>query len=164
MTEERCAACGMPIKGGETGCQKMFEDLLARDFGNVLYFRSHRMLVDTYALQHPERYCVSAKSLAAHLTGLCWLLERDGSRAVGGEALRRWLNGPSKMEKPANLPDHRGDLTIASVVATHDPETHGRAVEAWARSTWQAYAPLHPLARRWIDAAVATERPKRGGM
>lgn len=154
----------MPIKGGETGCQKMFEDLLARDFGNVLYFRSHRMLVDTYALQHPERYCVSAKSLAAHLTGLCWLLERDGSRAVGGEALRRWLNGPSKMEKPANLPDHRGDLTIASVVATHDPETHGRAVEAWARSTWQAYAPLHPLARRWIDAAVATERPKRGGM
>ena len=61
----------MPIKGGETGCQKIFEDLLARDFGNVLYFRSHRMLVDTYALQHPERYCVSAKSLAAHLTGLC---------------------------------------------------------------------------------------------
>jgi hypothetical protein len=153
----------MPVEGGETGCQKMFEDLVARDFGNVLYFRSHRMLVDTYALQHPERYCVSAKSLAAHLTGLCWLLERDGSRAVGGEALRRWLNGPAMMEKPASLPVHRGDLTIASVIGTHDPETHGRAVEAWARSTWQAYAALHPLARRWIDAAVAQDSPKRGG-
>jgi len=72
----------MPVEGGETGCQKMFEQLVARDFGNVLYFRSHRMLVDTYALQHPESYCASPKSLAAHLTGLCWLLERGGSRAV----------------------------------------------------------------------------------
>jgi hypothetical protein len=162
MSEERCAACGMPVEGGETGCQKMFEELLARDFGNVLYFRSHRMLVDTYALQHPERYCASPKSLAAHLTGLCWLLERDGNRAVGGEELRRWLNGNPAIEKPA-LPARRGDLTIASVVATRDPETHGRAVEAWARSTWEAYAALHPLARRWIEAAVAQERPKRGG-
>jgi Family of unknown function (DUF5946) len=152
----------MPVEGGEIGCQGIFEQLLARDFGNVLYFRSHRMLVDTYALQHPERYCVSAKSLAAHLTGLCWLLERDGNRAIGGEELRRWLNGPAKIEKPARLPDQRGDLTIRSVLATHDPESHARAVEAWARSTWQAYAALHPLARRWIDAAVAQESPKRG--
>jgi hypothetical protein len=118
------------------------------------------MLVDTYALQHPERYCASPKSFAAHLTGLCWLLECDGNRAVGGEELRRWLNGNPKIEKPA-LPVRHGELTIASVVATRDPETHGRAVETWARSTWQAYAPLHPLARRWIDAAVAQERPDR---
>jgi len=149
----------MQAKGGETGCQAIFEELLARDFGNVLYFRSHRMLVDTYALQHPERYCASAKSLAAHLTGLCWLLEHGGSRAVGGEALRRWLNGKPEIEKP-ELPALRGELTIAGTIATRDPESYGRAVEAWARSTWQAYAPLHPLARRWIDAAVAAERPK----
>lgn len=153
----------MQVKGGETGCQGVFEKLVARDFGNVLYFRSHRMLVDIYALQHPERYCASPKSLAAHLTGLCWLLERDGNRAVGGEALRRWLNGPAKMEKPASLPARRGDLTIASVVLTRDPESHARAVEAWARSAWQAYAALHPLARRWIDEALAQDYPKHGG-
>jgi hypothetical protein len=153
----------MPVEGGETGCQAIFEELLARDFGNVLYFRSHRMLVDTYALQHPERYCASPKSLAAHLTGLCWLLERDGNRAVGSEALRRWLNGTPAIQKPASLPGQRGDLTIASVVSTRDPESHARAVEAWARSTWEAYSTLHPLARRWIDAAVANERPGLGG-
>jgi hypothetical protein len=43
------------------------------------------------------------------------------------------------------------------VLATHDPESHARAVEAWARSTWQAYAALHRLARRWLEAAVAKE-------
>jgi hypothetical protein len=152
----------MPAEGGEAGCQAIFEELMARDFGNVLYFRSHRMLVDTYALQHPERYCASPKSLAAHLIGLCWILEHDGNRAVGGEELRRWLNGSPKIEKPA-LPAARGDLTIASVREARDPESHGRAVEAWARSTWQAYAALHPLARRWIETAVAENRPRHGG-
>jgi hypothetical protein len=56
--------------------------LLARDFTDAAYFRVHRMIVDTYCLQHPDRYCVSAKSLAAHLTGLCWLIEHGGSREL----------------------------------------------------------------------------------
>ena len=58
------------------------DKLLARDFSDVTYFRVHRLLVDTYCVQHPERYCVSFKSLAAHLVGLCWSLEHSGSRAV----------------------------------------------------------------------------------
>lgn len=73
-TTERCSGCGLVVRGGTAGCQAIMDDLLARDFSNVAYFRVHRMMVDTYCLQHPERYCVSAKSLAAHLTGLCWLI------------------------------------------------------------------------------------------
>ena len=52
------------------------DELLARDFNNVAYFRVHRMMVDTYCL-HPDRHCLSAKSFTAHLTGLCWLIEQD---------------------------------------------------------------------------------------
>lgn len=33
------------------------------------------------------------------------------------------------------------------------PEAHAEAVERWARSTWQAYAPLHDLARDWLSRA-----------
>jgi hypothetical protein len=137
------------------------DELLARDFSNVAYFRVHRLMVDTYALQHPERYCVSAKSLAAHLTGLCWALERDGSRAVGSEPLRRWLDGKTGLDKP-EIPARRGARTIADVRDLDDPAAYARALDLWARATWEAYASLHPLAHSWIEAALAGgERGRR---
>jgi uncharacterized protein DUF5946 len=157
---EYCAGCGLPVSGGTRGCQEIFERFLARDFSDAAYFASHRMLVDTYSLQHPERYCASAKSLAAHLTGLGWLLEHGGSRAVGNEALRRWLDGTPPLAKP-ELPAARGQLTIGDLPAAADPHTHAQEVERWARSTWAAYAPLQPLARRWIQQAEAAVNPSR---
>jgi hypothetical protein len=30
-----------------------------------------------------------------------------------------------------------------------------RAVEGWARSVWEAHATLHPLARQWVQQALA---------
>jgi hypothetical protein len=151
---ERCPGCGLAAQGGETGCQEIFEGLLARDFSNVAYFAVHRMLVDTYALQHPDRYCASTKSLAAHLSGLCWLLEHGGSRAVGSEVLRRWLNVSPQLTKP-EVPSRRGRLTIGDLPQGDDPGAHAQAVDRWARSTWEAYAALHPLARQWIQQALA---------
>jgi uncharacterized protein DUF5946 len=144
-TTERCAGCGLAVAGGTAGCQALMDELLARDFSDVIYFRVHRLMVDVYSLQHPDRYCASAKSLAAHLTGLCWLLEHDGSRAVGSEPLRRWLDGSPRLEKP-EIPAFRGALTLADVRAAADPE---------------AYAVLQPLARDWIRLALAGQRPPR---
>lgn len=150
----RCTECGAALAGGSAECRAAMEELLARDFSDPTYFRVHRLLVDTYALQHPQRFCVSAKSLAAHLTGLCWLLEHDGSKAVGSRALGRWLNGNPGIEKPA-IPEHRGEITIADVRGAANAKAHGEAVEHWARSTWEAYAPLHSLARSWVRQALA---------
>jgi len=158
---ERCKGCGLVVPRGTKGCQALCDELLARDFGNALYFRSHRLLVDIYSLQHPERYCVSAKSLAAHLTGLCWFMDNDGPRAVGSEPLRRWLDGPSPVEKP-ELPSFRGSLTIEEVRGTSDPESYARAVERWGRATWEAYSPLHALAREWIRTALAPAKDRGG--
>lgn len=152
-TSERCSGCGLAVRGGEAGCQEIFDGQLARDFSDVAYFGVHRMLVDTYALQHPDRYCASAKSLAAHLTGLCWLVEHGGSRAVGSEALRRWLNGGPRLEKP-EVPSFRGRLTIGDLPQGEDAGAHAQAVDCWARSTWEAYSALHPLARQWILQAL----------
>src|SRR5262245_38237215 len=112
----RCAGCGLDVPGGTEGCQAIFEEMIARDFSDVTYFRMHRMLVDTYALQHPERYCASVKSFAAHFMGLGWLLEHDVTRAHGSDRLRRWLERAPRIEKP-QLPRARGALTIADVRA-----------------------------------------------
>ena len=151
---ETCPECGLAVEGGAAGCEAIFQEVIARDFSDPLYFRVHRMLVDVYSLQHPARYCASAKSFAAHFTGIACLLEHGGNRATGSEKLRAWLNGGAKIAKP-ELPAFRGALTIADVRGAADPAAHERAVEAWARSTWAAYAPLHALARGWIGQALA---------
>ena len=127
---EQCSGCGLVVQGGTVGCQTIVDELWAREFRDVSYFRVHRMAVDTYSLQYPGRYCASAKSLAAHLTGLCWLLEQAGSRAVGSESLRRWLDGTPRIEKP-EVPLFRGRLTVADVREASEPDTYARAVEAW---------------------------------
>jgi len=147
-----CEHCGFLVERGAAGCRETFERLVGRDFSDVRYFRMHRMLVDTYALQHPAQYGRSAKSLAAHLVGLCWMVEGGGDPARGHDALRRWLDGARSLEHP-EPPVRRGALTIGDLLGAQDPREHGAAVERWARSTWAAYAPLHALARAWMAAA-----------
>lgn len=150
---ERCAGCGLMVAGGTEGCRAIFEELVARDFQDAAYFRTHRMLVDTYSLQHSERYCRSAKSLAAHLVGLLAILEHGVSPARGHERLRRWLDGNRRLDKP-ELPQDRGAITIAEVRAAGSPDAHAAAVERWARATWEAYGALHDRARAWYREAM----------
>ena len=118
----------------------------------ALSYADTRLSVDVYCLQHPERYCVSAKSLAAHLTGVCWALELGGGEE-GLRSLQRWLNGPGHLAKP-QIPALRGNLTIADLVARIGQGGYREALGEWARSTWAAYSDLHSLARDWVDEAI----------
>ena len=109
-------------------------------------------MVDVYAMQHPDRYGRSAKSFAAHLTGLCaWIDDEAGAQAANA-VVQRWLNGPSPIEKPS-LPTRYGAVTIGDLVEAEDPLRYGEALRRWARTTWDAYAALHGTAREWIAAA-----------
>ena len=132
----------------------MFDDFRARELTELApSYESTRLTVDVYCLQHPDRYCVSAKSLAAHLTGLGWAVERGGGE-WGLRSLQRWLDhGGVKLEKP-RLPDGRGELTISDVITSPDTDAYLEALDRWAGSTWAAYAQLHEIARRWMDEAV----------
>ena len=150
---EPCDQCGWAEAGGRAGCRARFEAFLARDFSDALFFRSHRMFVDAYCLQHPEDHCASAKSLAAHLAGLCWILEGGASRATGPDRLHRWLSGDRRLDKPA-LPEHRGAITLGDLPEESDARAWAEAVRCWAESTWAAYAELHPVARRWMAEAA----------
>jgi hypothetical protein len=150
---EPCDECGWAGAGGREGCRERFEAFLARDFSDARYFASHRLFVDAYCLQHPERYCASAKSLAAHLAGLGWILEEGAPAAVGPDKLHRWLSGERRLDKP-ELPAARGALTIGDLPGEAAPAEWANAVRRWAGSIWAAYTPLHATARRWIGEAT----------
>jgi hypothetical protein len=149
-----CEGCGLRIAGGTAGCQAMFDEFRAREMSELApSYASTRLTVDVYCLQHPDRYCVSAKSLAAHLTGVGWAVERGGAE-WGLRRLQRWLDTGPKLEKPP-LPAGHGALTIADVAIATNTDEYMAALDRWARSTWTAYSELHGLAAGWIDAAVA---------
>jgi len=149
MTIAPCNGCGWEVDGGTEGCRARFNELIARDFNDALYFRTHRLVVDTYSLQHPDEFCASAKSLAAHLSGLCAILEGGASMAVGPKKLHRWLDGKRELTKPP-LPKDRGDMTIGDLDQDVDAKAWEEAVKRWGERTWEAYSSTHEIARDWL--------------
>ena len=135
----------------------MLDELAIRQWEAPVAYRLRRMMVDAYALQHPDEFCASAKSLAAHLTGLCAALEHAGHPTILN-VLLAWLDSRPALEMPA-LPRPRGAVTIAESFAAPDAGRLVEAADRWAQAVWEAYAPLHPLARRWVEAALS--RPAR---
>jgi hypothetical protein len=143
---------------GKSNCAALRDILLARDFQNpVVYWKHHRLTVDAYCVQH-EPYVKSAKSLAAHLCGLCVALEQHNDSGKL-DRLQLWLSTNPELTRP-ELPSFRGNLTIADVSGIDDPLAYGQAVYAWATSAWEAYGDLHSLAREWLGLALS--RTARG--
>lgn len=155
---EICSSCGLAVAGGIEGCQRLFESIGLREYEDMRYARFHRIVVDVYAMQHPDRYGRSAKSFAAHLTGLCAWLEDESNASSANAAVQRWLNGPSPVDKPP-LPPSYGAMTIRELVDAGEPVRYREVVLRWARSTWDAYATLHATAREWIAASL-TQAPR----
>jgi hypothetical protein len=93
----RCLCCGANDIGGLQGCIDTFYAL--RDiFGGTFTDGIERGIFDGYCMQHPELYCVSAKSMAAHLAFLaCWI--DHGSPLERFHAVRRGLDGEFKQPK-----------------------------------------------------------------
>jgi hypothetical protein len=153
-SEDVCESCGASVAQGKAGCLKLFEEILAREFGDYRYGRIHRLTVDAYSLQHPDEYMRSGKSFAAHLTGVCAALEDEDALAVN-QTVQKWLSTNPNVAKPARLPERRGSLTVAYVHAAPDADEHVSRVREWARDVWAAWSEHHELARRLISEAAA---------
>jgi Family of unknown function (DUF5946) len=149
-----CEGCGLVVAEGTDGCQALFEQELPREYSDYRYAKRHRMAVDTYAVQHAERYCGSGIRFAAHFAGLLIGLEYPDHPTLQRQ-LHRWLDTKPAIARPAFPPGgQRGILTIADVLAAGDPDEHSEVVERWARAAWDAYADLQPLAREWVAGVV----------
>ena len=153
--DERCPSCGAPV-GGREKCQGLFDEVLAREFSSALYFGVHRTTVDCYCLQHPEEGCASFKSFAAHLTGLCCAMEFDKDPTMM-RAIHTGLNGRREETRPPFV-ERRGAITIDSVHRASDPESHRKAVGAWAASVWEAWSQYHELARTLLQEMLVATR------
>ena len=153
-SSDSCPECGAEVSDGRAGCQRLFDEVIAREFGDFRYAREHRLTVDAYSLQHPDEYMRSAKSYAAHLTGAYVAIER-GAGAEANRAIQQWLSGSKALQRPQQPgPGQRGTLTVLHVHMATDPDDHVRRVREWATSVWAAWRTYEPIAKQWTDEAL----------
>jgi len=141
----RCDGRGLEIEGGRDACQRQFESRVSLEVNDYRYARLHRLVVDCYCLQHPQQYCVSAKSLMAHLAGLCIAIEMNGEQNAY-RALQKSLNGKPSLVKPAVL-EKRGNYTIAKVLNMSNADDYAHRVNEWADQIWRSYQGIQGWAR-----------------
>ena len=133
----------------------MFDRLGEREFSDPRYFLMRRLTVDAYSLQHPEQVMKSSKSAAAHLTAMCWSMERGRALQLPAP-LKRWVDGRRRYIRVVPPPPRaRGRITVVSVVGDMDQAEYERRVAMWARSAWSAWSAHWAQARAWVKEAIA---------
>jgi hypothetical protein len=145
----RCPECGASGAATSEACELRFHSLGMERFDDSELATDWRLVVDCYSLQH-DKYILSGRSLAAHLTGVCIALEHGDDETLL-RAMQRWLSRTRELPKPA-VPALRGDVTIDDVIAAA-PEVRRAVVRRWAASVWTAWGVHRDLARSWIAAA-----------
>jgi hypothetical protein len=149
IVRPRCPECGGAGAATSDACELRFQRLGVERFDDSELAVDWRLVVDCYSLQHGT-HILSARSLAAHLTGVCIAVEHHGDESLQ-RAVQRWLSRTRELVKPA-VPIARGEVTIDDVIAVAPEERH-EVVRRWVASAWDAWAEHHELARAWIATA-----------
>jgi hypothetical protein len=157
----RCPGCGALVRdisgpthaylGASAGCWAVFGNILAKEYGEYRYPEpTHRLTVDTYAVQHPgtpERR--SIQSVNGHLVSLFLVLERGLSAPEATRAMGQVLEHAPEFSW-LDPPVPNGRLTVLDVVGARDLDEHTNLVAAWARDVWAAWAPHHDTVRTLV--------------
>ncbi|MFO7526965.1 MAG: DUF5946 family protein [Ignavibacteriaceae bacterium] len=150
----KCQGCGslvykkegQPHKyiGATQGCWDLYGQILAKEYLDYNYPElTHRLTVDTYAVQHPGRPGKqSIKSVNVHLISLYLILELgvDGKTATTkiGEILS---NGPKF--KWLDPPVPNGQITVIDVLTATNKSEHEIKVRGWAEDVWSCWNSKH---------------------
>ena len=157
-----CQDCGamVPAADGPThrylgaspGCWAAFNDVLAKEFSDLGYYKAHQFTVDAYAAQHPGvESPQTVNSVAIHLISLYLIFERghDPDRAVKARQFHvkrgtfHWLTPPPDL----------GAMTVLDVAVAPDADAHCSRVADWAAEVWRAWSPHHDTVREWVARA-----------
>ncbi len=131
-------------------CWVRFGDLLAAQYADPHRMAFHQLVVDAYAVQHPDGNDPRAiQSVGIHVMTLCLFLERGTDPALGTRLHQRMVDRPvfHQLEPPAS----RGRFTMLNVPLEGEPHVARAASYAWADATWAAWMSHHQTVREWVD-------------
>jgi hypothetical protein len=145
------------------GCWRVYNDVLAKEYGDREYRKVHRLTVDTYAAQHatgddPRQ----VQSVTIHLLALHLNLEKGQPE----EKIRKTMDFVIKRNKETfcklQRPSFVGIMNIVDVAGARDAAQHQLLVSAWAHQVWMAWVPVHELIRSLVSTNDPTTRSSRG--
>lgn len=159
---DECPGCAVRLPGVvgpahpymtcSPACWMRYGELLAAQYSDPDRMSFHQLIVDSYAVQHPDGTDPRAiRSVGIHLMTLCLVLERGADPALGPRLHRQMVDRP--VFHHLVPPPSRGRLTALDVPLDGDPQAVRRAVYDWAGEAWTAWSTHHDTVRQWIDGS-----------
>jgi hypothetical protein len=109
----------------------------------------HQHVVDAYIAQNADDN-TKRIGLAFALIGLYLHVEKQFSGKKVQRAHMRLAQ--RKRDWPTfPLPDDRGSISVAEVLACPAGEARDKAIDDWCRSVWMAFRESHPLVRQQVS-------------
>ena len=111
---------------------------------------THRLSVDTYAVQHPGDDSRQAiQSVGLHLARLMVQLDTPRLPHQTNKVMQGFAKHKASLARltpPASF-----SMTIADIVPFIGTDTHAAMVKKWAQSTWQDWHLAHDYIRNWAE-------------
>lgn len=137
---------GQPHKyfGSTQGCWNLYGQILAKEYGEYNYPElTHRLTVDTYAVQHPgQPGRQSTQSVNIHLISLYFVLVKKLSGKEATQKMGEILANEPKFEW-LEPPLPNGQKTVIYVLTATNQEEHEKKVRAWAEDVWNCWYSKH---------------------
>ena len=141
----RCPGCGILVEkiegkpykyiGATQGCWNLYGKILAKEYCEYKYpEETHRLTVDTYAVQHPGQPCrQSIQSVNIHLISMYFVLVKDYSGKKATETMRSILARKAVFEW-LEPPVPNGQKTVIEVLKATNQKEHEKLVREWAEN------------------------------
>lgn len=157
---QKCSGCGgafTPLEGpthkymiSSPACWAAFGRVLAAEYSDVALWQTHRMSVDTYAVQHPGDGTKQAtQSVGLHLARLLVQIEAPRPPTQTNEVMLNLGQFKSSLPEFEARPNYQ--ITVADVALHAGTDQHVDAVRNWAQSTWQDWSDQHDIIRAWVN-------------
>ena len=159
VQQSACPGCGaiFDVFEGPThsymyssaACWHEFGKLLAIEYSTEALMQTHRLSVDTYAVQHPGGHSRQAvQSVGLHLARLIVQLEQPMPPIETNDVMLGFSKRKATLRHLE--PPNAFTLTIADLAPFVGSNSHKMKLQEWARSTWNDWQQHHQYVRDWI--------------
>jgi hypothetical protein len=130
-------------------CFALFNQILASEYSDTALLPTHRLSVDTYAVQHPGQVRTRQRiqSVGLHLARLGLQLDRPSPPQETNDVmlgLGKQKQTLEYIERPT-----RFQMAVADVADFAGTSEHSSKVRAWAMSTWEDWSDHHDYIMNW---------------
>lgn len=138
-------------------CWRVYGVLLAAEYGDAALMQTHRLSVDTYAVQHPgDRSRRAIQSVGLHLSRLMLQQENERPPEETNAVMLRF--GAHKASLEWLEPPQSFSMTVADIEPLIGGPRHADAVRDWAAKTWTDWHAHHDYIRDWVMAVSTSPK------